>query len=80
MYNWATFQLGPEEYALKKAVKGSYKIKAKLFSFAENQTSTTVLVTIWTHFGNPQLEEETFAFVRLEKPKQVVHIATVTFY
>jgi tetratricopeptide (TPR) repeat protein len=46
---------GPEEYVLKKAVSGSYKIKAHYFA-SHQQTvcgPCTVTVTVFTNYGRP---------------------------
>jgi len=70
---------GPVEYLLKGAKVGKYTIMLKLF--ASNRVGgTTVSLKIWTDFGRPQKEQEFTYTVRLEKIKQTVTVANVTFY
>jgi len=70
---------GPEEYLVRTALKGTYKIFVKLFHSQVYASGTTVCVRIFTNFGRPGREQYKVFNVRLEKVKQEIHVANVTF-
>jgi len=73
-----SYGYGPEEYVIRFALSGEYKIYAKLFS--ENpstKTFTNIITSIYTNFGRPQLEKKRNVFVTLKEEKQVQLLATV---
>jgi len=48
--------LGPEQFMLKKAVKGKYKVEVDYYGDTQVKLAgpTTILVEIYTHYGTPQ--------------------------
>jgi len=71
---------GPMEYLLRHAQPGYYKIYVKLFSSMNKYTGTTVLLWVYTHFGDPNKEELQLSTFRLEKDREERHVAEVYFY
>lgn len=72
---------GPEQFMLKKAVKGTYKIEVNYFG--DNQVSisgpTTVMAEIYTNYGTAKQERKIIA-LQLAKEKQgAVFIGEFTF-
>lgn len=68
---------GPQEYLLKKAVKGTYEVKIQLYSpLSEALEGVTVSVKIYTNFGRSR-EEEYIKTVKVNKVKQLIPIATI---
>ena len=69
---------GPEEYILRKALPGKYRIDVNYFgSNAQKlQGPVTVQVDIFTNFGRPN-EERKSVTVRLTDKKEVHHIADI---
>ncbi|GGA95612.1 hypothetical protein GCM10011511_18680 [Puia dinghuensis] len=48
--------LGPEQFLLKKAVKGRYKVEVNYYGDTQVKLAgeTTLLVEVYTHYGTPQ--------------------------
>ncbi|HEY4335683.1 MAG TPA: VIT domain-containing protein, partial [Puia sp.] len=48
--------LGPEQFLLKKAVKGRYKVEVNYYGDTQVRLAgeTTLLVEVYTHYGTPQ--------------------------
>ena len=48
--------LGPEQFLLKKAVKGDYKVEVNYYGDTQVKLAgeTTLLVEVYTHYGTPQ--------------------------
>jgi len=70
---------GPQEYLVRQALPGEYKVAVRLFASPE-RFGTTVCVKIWTNFGRPLKEREATCFVRLTTPKQFETVAKIFFY
>jgi len=70
---------GPEEYLIRNASPGDYKITIKLFNSFSRYTGTTAQVRIWTHFNNPLEEQEHIYTVRLHKDRETHQVAVITF-
>ncbi len=70
---------GPEEYFLRRAVPGTYRVRAKYFSSRRQDLSgaTTLLLTLFTDYGRPN-EVERFLTLRLSEPKDIVDVGEVT--
>lgn len=70
---------GPEEYCLHSMMSGAYKVQAHYYG--STQTSlvgpVTIQATVITHFGRPDERRQALT-VRLDKPKDVVDLGTVT--
>jgi len=70
---------GPVTYCLRKAEIGTYSIKVKLFSRISSQDPVVVSVSVWTNFADKTQKWEKRSLV-LEKEKQIVEIAQVSFF
>ena len=71
---------GPEEYIIRKAMPGVYKIRAKYFG-SRQQTllgPVTVTATVITHFGRPNEKRQALT-LRLSDAKDMVDIGEITF-
>ena len=70
---------GPEEYCLRKAMKGKYKIQANFFGSHQQSLSgpTTLQAEVITNFGRPNEKRQALT-LRLEKAKDVVDVGTIT--
>ncbi len=70
---------GPNEYVLRRAISGTYRISAKLFhANGAIGDGVSVLCCIAKHFATPN-EKVYFASVRLSSLKQQIEVATATF-
>jgi len=71
---------GPEEYGLKRAWPGQYKIQAKYFANHQQSLSgaTTLLLYIYKYYGTPHQEKEVVA-LRLSSNQSLIDVATVNF-
>jgi len=51
---------GPEEYFLRKAIPGTFKIRAKYFGSHQQSLTgaTTLLITIWKFYGSATVEKK----------------------
>ncbi len=69
---------GPEEYLLHAAMPGNYTIQANYYGSSQQTLTgaTTLLATIYTHFGRANEQHRTIA-LRLSQTKEVVDIGTV---
>ena len=70
---------GPEEYCIRKAMKGQYKIQANFFGSRQQSLSgpTTLQAEVITNFGRPNETRQALT-LRLEKAKDVVDVGTIT--
>ncbi|MFI5381388.1 MAG: YfaP family protein, partial [Tepidisphaerales bacterium] len=70
---------GPEEYCLRKAMKGQYKIQANFFGSRQQSLSgpTTLQAEVITNFGRPNEKRQAIT-LRLEKAKDVVDVGIIT--
>ena len=71
---------GPEEYCLRHAMHGTYKIEANYYGSqaARLLGPVTVQAEVITHFGRPN-EKRTSLTLRLEEKKETVPIGMVEF-
>lgn len=71
---------GPEEFLIKKAVAGRYKIQANYFGSREQTLigPTTVYLDIYTRYSSGQEKKETIT-LRLTENKEVIDIGEITF-
>lgn len=71
---------GPEEYMIRKAPNGKYKIRVNYFA-SHQQTvvgPATVTATVFTHWGRKEETQQTLTF-RSEKVKGDVDVGVITF-
>jgi hypothetical protein len=59
---------GPEQFMLKKAVKGKYKVETNYFNDSQQKLAgpTTIMAEIFTHYGKPDQTSKTIA-IQMEK-------------
>lgn len=71
---------GPEEFLLKKAAKGKYKIQANYYGSREQTLvgPTTIYLDIYTYYATGEEKKETIT-MRLSQNKQVVNVGEVMF-
>ncbi len=71
---------GPEEFMLKKAVKGKYKVEVNYFgSHSQKQLLPVSLrITFYTHYGTPQQKQQETT-VRLTDEKDVIEVGSFEF-
>jgi len=70
---------GPEEYLVRTADIGTYKVFVKLFNSFMRYTGTTLQVRIWTHFNNPHKEQEHIYTLRLQNDSELHNVAEIVF-
>ena len=66
---------GPEEFMIKKSMKGQYKVQVNYYgSNSQKQLMPVSLrITFYTHFGTPQQKQEETT-VRLSNAKEVIEV------
>ena len=71
---------GPEEFMLKKAVKGKYKVQVDYFGTSSQKQLMPVSLRIifYTHYGTPQQKQQETT-VRLSNAKEVIEVGTFEF-
>lgn len=80
MSNDMTEGFGPEQFSLKKAIKGEYKIKAKYYSDSQQKISgpTFLKVSVFKNYGKKN-EERVVKLVRLKNKDDVIDLGTIVF-
>ena len=71
---------GPEEYTVRKAMKGKYKIQANFYG-SQSTTLTggvTLKVDVYTKYGTAEEKHKTFS-VKLSKKQDVIDLAELDF-
>ncbi|MCI5058447.1 MAG: DUF2135 domain-containing protein, partial [Flavobacteriales bacterium] len=70
---------GPEEFLIRRAIKGNYKVEINYYGSSSQKITgpTTVQVKLITNFGRPnqKIKEVTR---RLEKSEGVIHIGDIS--
>ena len=69
---------GPEEYLVRRAPRGEYRIQANYFGSGQQNLvgPATVLATIFTNYGRPE-EVCRVETLRVTEVKEVLDVATV---
>ncbi len=70
---------GPEEFLIRKALPGSYKVQAHYYGSRSQKmlAPVTLYAELYTDYGRPTEKRQTLLF-RLDGRDQVVHIADIT--
>ena len=70
---------GPEEYLLRKAPAGGYKIRAHYFASHQQEVfgPATATATIFTDWGRPNQRFQTLS-IRLDKAREMIELGDVT--
>ncbi|CAF1389061.1 unnamed protein product [Adineta steineri] len=71
---------GPEEYLIRKAVQGTYTIRAKYFANHQQSLTgaTTIMVYIYKYYGQVNQEKE-IVTLRLSSNKEMIDIYKIEF-
>ena len=71
---------GPEEYSIRKAMKGNYRVKTKFFgsSAATLQGAVTLQVDVFTDYGRPTEQRQSMT-LRLTENKEMFTVGDVLF-
>jgi len=71
---------GPEEYCLRQAMHGTYKVEANYFGSQATRLTgpVTVQAEVITHFGRPNEKRQSLT-LRLEEKKETVTVGAVEF-
>jgi hypothetical protein len=73
--------LGPEQFLLKKAVKGRYKVEVNYYGDTQVRLAgeTTLLVEVYTHYGGPQQRRSLVTLQMKAGSKGAVYVGDLTF-
>lgn len=71
---------GPEEFLIKKAPKGKYKIQANYYGSREQTLvgPTTIYLDIYTYYATGKEKKETIT-LRLSENKEIIDVGEITF-
>ena len=71
---------GPEEYTVRKAMKGKYKIQANFYGSGQLEVTggVTLKVDVFTNYGTPQEKHQVFS-VKLKDRKEVIDLGEISF-
>jgi len=80
MSNDFTGGYGPEEFMLKKAIKGKYKVEANYYGSSQQRISgpVTIYLQLFTNYGKPEQQCKEIT-LRLSENKEVVEIGEFEF-
>ncbi|TFF40135.1 carboxypeptidase-like regulatory domain-containing protein [Mucilaginibacter psychrotolerans] len=72
---------GPEQFLLKKAIKGTYKIEINYYGDRQATIAgpTTVMAELFTHYGTPQEKKELIVLQMKKGDKGGVYIGDLDF-
>ncbi len=72
---------GPEQFLLKKAIKGTYKIEINYYGDTQATIAgpTTVMAELFTHYGTPQEKKELIVLQMKKDAKGAVYIGDLDF-
>lgn len=72
---------GPEQFMLKKAIKGTYKIEIDYYGDTQATIAgpTTIMAEMYTHYGTPQEKKEMIVLQMKKDAKGGVYIGDLDF-
>lgn len=72
---------GPEQFLLKKAIKGTYKIEINYYGDRQATIAgpTTIMAELFTHYGTPQEKKELIVLQMKKDSKGAVYIGDLDF-
>ncbi|WP_143822323.1 carboxypeptidase-like regulatory domain-containing protein [Mucilaginibacter pedocola] len=72
---------GPEQFLLKKAIKGTYKIEVNYYGDTQATIAgpTTIMAELYTRFGTPQEKKEIIVLQMQKDSKGAVYIGDLDF-
>jgi len=70
---------GPEHYMIKNAVPGKYSIKARYYANHQNSLTggTTILLTLFTNYGDKEKENSQQITIRLSSNKENFEVGEI---
>jgi TonB-dependent SusC/RagA subfamily outer membrane receptor len=79
--NDMTRGFGPEQFLLKSAIKGTYKIEINYFGNSQVTIAgpTTIMAELFTHYGTPQEKKELIVLQMQKDAKGAVYIGDLDF-
>ncbi|CAF2837174.1 unnamed protein product [Rotaria sp. Silwood2] len=71
---------GPEEYLIRKAIKGTYTVRAKYFANHQQSLTgaTTIMVHIYKYYGQSNQQKQ-IVTLRLSSNKEMIDVCKVDF-
>jgi len=71
---------GPEEFLMRKAINGKYKIEVNLYGNTQQTISGPMAIKadLYTNYGKPNQKKETINF-RVKENKEVVELGSLKF-
>ena len=71
---------GPEEFMLKKALRGNYVIKVKYYGTSQQKLTgpTVIRAEVYTHYGKRNEKREEIVF-RVEEEKEVIDLGEIVY-
>jgi TonB-dependent SusC/RagA subfamily outer membrane receptor len=72
---------GPEQFLLKKAIKGTYKIEINFYGDRQATIAgpTTIMAELYTHYGTPQEKKELIVLQMQKGAEGAVYIGDLDF-
>jgi hypothetical protein len=72
---------GPEQFLLKKAIAGTYKIEINYFGDRQVTIAgpTTIMAELYTHYGTPQEKREVIVLQMKKESEKTVYVADLDF-
>ncbi len=72
---------GPEQFLLKKAIKGTYKIEINYYGDRQATIAgpTTIMAELFTHYGTPQEKKELIVLQMKKEANGAVYIGDLDF-
>lgn len=72
---------GPEQFMLKKAIKGTYKIEINYFGNSQVTIAgpTTIMAELFTHYGTPQEKKEIIVLQMKKDASGAVYVGDLDF-
>jgi TonB-dependent SusC/RagA subfamily outer membrane receptor len=72
---------GPEQFLLKKAIKGTYKIEINFYGDRQATLAgpTTIMAELYTHYGTPQEKKELIVLQMQKGAEGAVYIGDLDF-
>jgi TonB-dependent SusC/RagA subfamily outer membrane receptor len=73
---------GPEQFMLKKAIKGTYKIEINYFGNSQVTIAgpTTIMAELFTHYGTPQEKKEIIVLQMKKDASGAVYVGDLDFH
>jgi len=72
---------GPEQFLLKNAIKGTYKIEINYFGDRQATIAgpTTIMAEMFTHYGTPQEKKELIVLQMKKESERTVYVGDLDF-